>query len=112
MSKQCTSILALSGVAAATLTADRFVTLGGAVPAAGAAGVGVVRQDAVAGDAITIDVIGTAVVESSAAIAANAAIETTNDGRAVTRSTGTTVARALQAAGGAGEFIEVLLICS
>lgn len=112
MGTQSISLLTLTLTAAAALTANRFVTHAGAVPAAGANVVGVTRSAAASGYATPVDVIGTAIVEASAAIAVGAAIETTNDGRAVTWSTGVTVARALQAATAAGDLIEVLLIAN
>lgn len=104
------SKLTLSILAAATLTANRFVTAVGAVPAANANVIGVTRTGGSSGDMVPVDTLGTALVEASAAISAGAAIATTNDGRAVTHSTGAVVARALQAATGAGQFIEVMLI--
>jgi len=105
------SVLTLSVAAAAALTANRFVTAVGAVPAANANVLGVTRTSAAAaGDLVPVDVLGTAIVEASAAISAGAAVATTNDGRAVTHSTGAVVARALQAAAGAGSLFEVVLI--
>lgn len=107
-----TQVLALTRVAAATLTADRFVTLGGAVPAAGDAGCGVLAFDAESGDLITVYVMGTAVVEAGAAIADGALVQTDATGLAITKAAGATLGRALKAAGAAGEKIEVLLIQS
>lgn len=105
------SVLPLTVVAAAALTANRFVTATGAVPSAAGNALGVTRTAAAAaGDLVPVDVLGTALVEASAAISAGAAVATTNDGRAVTFSTGVTVGRALTAAGAAGALIEVLLI--
>jgi hypothetical protein len=104
------SVQTLSILAAATLTANRFVTAVGAVPAANANVIGVTRTGGGSGDLVPVDTLGTTLVEASAAISAGAAIATTNDGRAVTHSTGAVVARALQAATGAGQLIEVALI--
>lgn len=112
MSTQSVSILALTKTAAAAITANRFITPTGGVPAAGANTGGVSRNAAASGDLFTADVLGTATVEASAAINDGAAIETTNDGRAVTQSTGVVCARALEAAGAAGDLIEVLLIAN
>lgn len=103
-------LLTLTVVAAAALNAARFVTAGGAVPAANANVIGVTRTSGGAGELVPVDALGTTMVEASAAIAAGAAVATTNDGRAVTHSTGAVVARALTAATGAGQLIEVLLI--
>jgi hypothetical protein len=107
-----TSLLTLSLVAAAALTANRFVTAAGGVPSANGNAVGVTRAGAVSGELVPVDVIGTSMVEASAAIAAGVAVASTNDGRAVTFSTGVTVARALTPATAAGQLIEVLLIAN
>ena len=107
------SILTLTVAAAAALSANRFVTVAGAVPAANANCLGVTRTSAAAvGDLVPVDVAGTTLVEASAAIALGAAVTTTNDGRAVTHSTGAVLARALGAASGAGALVEVLLIAN
>lgn len=112
MSKQNIALLTLSFQASAALTADRFVSVTAGVPAAGANTIGVTRSDTAAGKMAPVDVIGTAIVEASAAIAGGAEIETTADGRAVTKTTGKTVARALQAAAAAGDKFEILLIAN
>jgi hypothetical protein len=104
------SILTLTLTAAASLTANRFVTPLGGVPAANGVCIGVTRTGAASGELVPVDTDGTGIVEASAAIAAGAAVATTNDGRAVTHSTGAKVAIALQAAAGAGALIEVKLI--
>jgi hypothetical protein len=111
MSKQAIPLLALTIVASATLVAERFCTQAGGVPAAAANVLGVVRQAAVSGDKVTVDALGTAIVEAGAAIAAGATLSTDASGRAITWAvSGAKVALALQAASGAGQFIEVLLI--
>lgn len=105
------AILTETVVAAAAMPANRFVTGVGAVPAANANVMGVTRAPAGAsGDLVPVDSLGITEVEASAAIAAGAALATTNDGRAVTHSTGAVVARARTAAGAAGQLIEVMLI--
>lgn len=103
------ALLAVTVTAAAALTAHRFTTLVGAVPAANAAGLGVTRTAAASGARVTLDVVGTTIVEASAAITAGVPVATTNDGRAVTHSTGTVAGIAMGAAGDAGDLIEVLL---
>lgn len=112
MSQQSISLLALAVVATAALTSRRFVTGGGAVATAAGNALGVARSDGAIGDRVPVDVIGTAVVEASAAIAANAAIEVAADGKAVTATTGEVVARAAPGAtaAAAGDFLEVILI--
>lgn len=111
MSKQAISLLPLTIAATATLVADRFVTFAGAVPAADANTFGVVRQNAVSGDKVTVDAVGTAIVEVGAAVTAGATLKTDALGRAITWVTsGAKVGLALQSATAAGQFIEVLLI--
>lgn len=113
MSRQAISLLPLTITASATLTADRFVTFAGAVPSADAYVLGVVRQAAVSGDKVTVDVQGTAIVEAGAAITAGASLKIDSSGRVITWDTsGARVGIALQAAAGAGSFIEVLLVPS
>ena len=111
MSKQAYPILALTIAATATLVAERFVTAAGAVPAADANVLGVVRQAAVSGDKVTVDVLGTAIVEAGGAITKGDTLKVDNTGKVITWATsGAKVGLALQAASGAGQFIEVLLI--
>lgn len=111
MSRQAIALLPLTITASATLTADRFVTFAGAVPAADAYVLGVVRQAAVSGDKITVDVQGTAIVEAGAAITAGASLKVDSSGRVITWVTsGARVGIALQAATAAGQLIEVLLL--
>jgi hypothetical protein len=111
MSKQSTPILTLTVTAAGTISANRFVTPAGAQAGADANTLGVSRTAATSGQNLPVDVLGTAVVEAGAAIAAGATIETDANGKAVTWTTsGPKVALALQAAGADGDFIEVLLI--
>ena len=109
--KQCIPLLTLTVVAAGTIAAHRFVTAAGAQAGADANTLGVARTEAVAADKIPVDVLGTAIVESGAAIAAGATLETDASGRGITWATsGGKVGIALEAASGAGEFIEVLLL--
>lgn len=111
MSRQFIPLLTLPLLSAAAVSAERFVTHAGGVPAAGAAVLGVTRNSATAaGQSLTVDAIGTAVVETGAAIAVGALLEADAQGRCITRTTGTPVARALQATAAAGDFIEVLLL--
>ena len=109
--QQSISALALTLVAAGTIAANRFVTPAGAQAGADANTLGVCRQAAVATDKITVDVLGTAIVEAGAAVSAGATVKSDASGRAITwASAGAKVALALEAAGGAGELIEVLLV--
>ncbi|WP_421793518.1 capsid cement protein [Hydrocarboniphaga effusa] len=113
MSAQSLALLTLSVVSASALTGDRFITHAGGVPAAGDNCLGVNRSKAdAAGEIVPVDVIGTAVVDSGAAILANALIQTDAQGRAITKAAGATLARMApgQVATAAGQKIEVLLI--
>ncbi|MDI3514886.1 MAG: hypothetical protein PWP40_2115 [Rhodocyclaceae bacterium] len=112
MSKPYNPVLTVGAPAAAALTANRFVTYAGAVPAAGAGGCGVARSDAAIGERVPIDVLGIVTIETGGAISANALVETDNQGRAITRNTGVVLARLThgQSATGAGQFVEAILI--
>lgn len=111
MGAQSISLLALSVLAAGTVSAARFVTPGGAQAGADANTLGVSRFAAVAGERLTVDAYGTAVVEAGAAIAAGATVKSNATGQAITwASAGAKVAVALEAAAAAGQMIEVLLI--
>lgn len=115
MSSGNISTLTLTIAAAGALAASRFITQGGAYPAAGAAAIGVTRTSAsAAGDLVPVDVQGTAIVETGAAVALDAPLMVDATGRVVPLTTGSKspVGRALQPAGAAGAFIEVLLVPS
>lgn len=110
MSQQAIPILSLSMKATGTIVANRFVTHAGLQTGAGARALGVARFAGVTGDMITVDALGTAVVEAGAAIALGAQVEADSSGRAITKSAGVVLAAALQAASAAGDLIEVLQI--
>lgn len=103
------SLLAVTVIAAAALTGERFVTLQGAVPAAGVGNVGVSRHDAAIGDAVAADVAGVTTVTAGAAVAIGALVETNNVGKAITKSAGVALGRAMSAAAADGDKILVLL---
>lgn len=113
MSQQI-SVLNLSIKASAALVANRFVTAGGAYPSKGASAIGVTQTEAADGDYVAVDVLGTAVVEAGAAVAANAYVESDASGKAITQVVttggGIAVGVALEAASAAGDLIEVLLV--
>lgn len=106
------SLLSLSVLATAALTAERFVTATGAVPAALGNAIGVANADAAIGELTPVDVLGTTIVIAEAAVAVGAALEVGAAGGARTKTTGVTVARALQAAAAANDRIEILLIAN
>lgn len=108
---QNTPILTLSATLSGTVTARRFVTPAGAQAGADANTLGVARVGGVATDLVPVDVLGTAVVEAGAAVAANATVKSDSSGRAITWATsGAKVGLALSAASAAGDLIEILLI--
>lgn len=111
MAKQSNAVFSLTTTLSGTVAAHRFVTVAGAQAGADANTLGVARSGGGSGDKITVDVLGTAIVEAGAAISAGATLETDSSGRGVTWATsGPKVGIALEAASGAGVFIEVLLM--
>lgn len=107
------ALLTLTVTASATLAANRGVTSAGGVPAAGVAIAGVTRTAGVTGDLVPTDVLGTAIGETGAAIAAGAAVEVDNQGRFITLNTGIKVGRMAPgqaAATAAGQLVELVLI--
>jgi hypothetical protein len=103
-------ILALTAVLTGTVAVNRFVTPAGAQAGAGTNTLGVARSAGVSGDKVTVDVAGTAIVEAGAAVSAGATIGVDASGRGITWASGAKVGLALEAAGAAGQMIEVLLI--
>jgi hypothetical protein len=110
MAAAAIKILTVSVVAAAALAQNRAVTGAGALPAAGARILGFTDTTAAIGERVSVGAMGTTIVEAGAAFAVDAALEVDSLGRAITKSTGVTVGRALQAATAAGQLVEVLLI--
>lgn len=111
MSKQSIALLALTIAASGAVVANRFVTPANAQAVADENTLGVATTAAADGAALAVEVLGTTIVEAGAAVAAGATLKADANGRAITWVTsGAKVAVALQAAGAAGEFIEVLLI--
>jgi hypothetical protein len=99
----------MSVLAAAALTKHRFATSAGAVPAAGAFCPGVANANYDAGEQAGLDFEGIVIVESGAAVAADAAIQCDASGRAITLAAGVNLGRTLDAATGAGELIRIKL---
>jgi len=110
--KQSLPILTLTVNAAGVIAANRFVSAVGAQVVADANALGVARvAAAAASEKIPVDVLGTTIVQSGAAIAAGATLKSDANGKAITwAAAGAKLAIALDAAGGADELIEVLLI--
>ena len=111
MPAQNISLLALTVTAGGTIPANRFVTPAGALAGADVNTLGVAQFAAVAADKLAVDVLGTVVVEAGAAVSAGATVKSDSTGRAITWATsGAKVGLALEAAGAAGNMIEVLLV--
>lgn len=106
------SLLTIPVVATAALTQYRAVTGLGAVPAAAARCLGIATFGAAIGERVSVDVDGTTIAEAGAAFAADVALELDATGRVITKAAGVTMARALQAAAGAGSLVEILLIAN
>lgn len=99
-------------IATAVLAGYRGVTIGGALPGAGLTGLGLAQNGGAIGDAVPVNVLGTAIGEAGAAIAVGAALEFDALGRVITKAAGVTIGRALTVANAAGDQVEVLLIPS
>ncbi len=113
MSHQSFPLLTLPLLLTAAVGAERFVTATGTLTGAAAGAIGVTRSSGVAGERVSTDVLGTAVVAAGAAIAVGDTLKSDAAGRAIPRAgAGTALAVALQAATAADERIEVLLIPS
>jgi hypothetical protein len=113
MSRQAQPILSQSVTANGAIGEYRFVTPASAqVAAAGVNTLGVARMAAADKDVIPVDMLGTAIVETGAALTAGGPLQTDASGRAIDKAAGVTVARLLpgQTANAAGQFVEVLLI--
>lgn len=105
-------LLTLTVIANGPLSANRFINQSGGYPSIGGIAFGVTRTIAtIAGDLVPVDVLGTAIVESGAAISREASLQVDATGRVVPLTAGaSSVARAMCDCAGAGELIEVLLI--
>jgi uncharacterized protein DUF2190 len=113
--KQYDKLHSITVVAVAALVANRFISFGGdfASGAAGAGGAtdscGVSESDAAIGEAVSVVTSYSAIVEAGGAIAAGAFVKPGTSGKAVTGSITDNCGRATEAAGGAGELLEVIL---
>lgn len=111
MTTQNIALLTLTQTLSGTVTANRFVTPAAAQAGADANTLGVARTGGASGDKVSVDVLGTAIVESGAAFSAGATLKADSSGRGITWvASGAKVALALEAATAAGQMIEVLLI--
>ena len=105
------SILALSVAAGGALLAERLVTQLGVYPAAGGTAFGVTRTNAATkGDLVPVDVQGTAIVETGAAVTLDQPLMADAEGRVVPLTAGKVgIGRSIGAASALGDRIEVLL---
>lgn len=112
MARTNIALLTLTVAAAAALTARRFVSPTGAVATAASNALGVARSDAAIGQDTPVDVLGTAIVESEAAIAAGSLVQVGATGKAVIKSAGVTVGRLApgSVSTAPGQLVEVILI--
>ena len=102
--------LSITVASAATITANKFVTLAGALPAAPSDAIGVVLNAAVSGDSMTVHVEGIVPVTAGAGgVTAGSLVEVLAAGTVQDISTGTVVGRALTAAA-SGELASILLL--
>lgn len=105
------SVVTLTIAATATIAANRFVLVTGALPSAGGQAHAVTRVAAVSGDLMPCDAVGTAIVEAGGVIAVGGACKVAATGKVLAHdSTNTKVGVALTAAAADGDLIEVLLI--
>lgn len=110
MSEAYIPILTLTGSAPSAVTGNRFVGFNDAqATTAGQACKGVAYQSVTTSELYQIHAAGVTTVDSGAAVALGAAVETDNQGRAVTQSSGIALGRALEAATAANQKIQVLL---
>jgi len=111
MPRQSTPLLTLTIAASGAIVANRFVTPVNDQAVADENTLGVSRTAAADTESVSIDVLGTTVVEAGAAVAAGATLKSDANGKAITwAASGAKVAIALEAAAADGDFIEVLLI--
>jgi len=111
MSAQSIPVLTLTRALTGTVIAASFVTVAGAQAGADVNALGVVRTAGVSGDKVAIDVLGTAIVLSGAAVTAGASLKSDAAGKAIDWATsGAKLAIALEAATAADQPIEVFLI--
>lgn len=111
MSQQAISLLSHPLLLTTAVAANRFVTPLGALAGADLNTLGVARYAGAIGERVTTDMVGTAIVEAGAAVAAMSTVKSDASGRAIVWATsGAKVALALEAATAAGQFIECWLI--
>lgn len=101
-------LLAVTITAAASLARFRFCDYSGNTAAAGERTLGVPTTKFDAGESASVATHGEIVVESGAAVAVGAEVESDATGRAITKTTGVGSGVARDEATGAGQYIRVL----
>jgi len=91
----------------AAIAKDLFVTYAGTQAGAGVAAAGVSADNLASGEMIPVKTRGWIRVTAGAAIAQGAEIESDASGRAITRNTGVSLGRAVDAATAAGQSIRI-----
>ena len=101
-------LLTATVLAAAALTAKRFVSFAGGQAVATDVALGVANASYDAGEQAGVDTHGEILVEAGAAITVGAQVQPDASGRAIPLAAGTAFGRARDAAAAAGDFIRVL----
>lgn len=112
MARQGIPLIQIQLSAGGSVNARRFVSSSATQTVADAAAIGVSTLSAEIGEVLPVVSVGTAIVEAGAAIpTVGTVVKSDANGRAIGWVTsGSKLGYALQIAGGAGDFIEVLLI--
>ncbi len=105
------SVLPVTVVAVGEVFAHRFIGVDRALAGAGANTNGVVASYGNS-EPVTIDVLGLVSVEAGGVVTAGSLVESDATGRAIDRTTGAIVARSLDSATAAGEFVRCVLIAN
>jgi hypothetical protein len=106
------ALLTLSVVAGGALAINRGITAAGAYPSAGAGIRGVTRTPAGAsGDLVPIDVAGTVLIDSGAAVTNNGPLKVDNQGRVIDQGgSGVIVGYALNGTSAANQGVCMLMV--
>jgi hypothetical protein len=107
-----TPLHTLTVILAGAAAGNRFINTALSQAGAGDNTYGVSRTAGETGEAIAVDVLGTAIVETGGPILAGAKVQADADGRAITIGAGAVAARLApgESSSAAGQFVEVILI--
>jgi hypothetical protein len=105
------TLFAMTAIATAAITTNRFVgMMTGAPCAAAAKALGVAQYSAAIGEAFTVDVQGTSILEAGAAVAVGDPIKADASARGIPQAgAGVILGYAVTAASAAGQKFEILL---